>query len=111
MTTEQLPATNAVVTGASRGLGRGIATALHQAGAHVIGVGRDAAKLADLPAQLGARFTPVAADASDPTTAGQLMDAYRPRTLVRAACAHPPSRPPHQPTCATFSPARAVEHT
>src|SRR5260370_19729317 len=98
MTTDHLTATNAVVTGASGGWGRGIATALHQAGAHVIDVGRDAAKLADLQAQLGARFTPVAADASDPTTAGQLMDAYRPSTLVLAAGASPLSRPLHQHT-------------
>jgi NAD(P)-dependent dehydrogenase (short-subunit alcohol dehydrogenase family) len=103
MTTQRLTATNAVVTGASRGLGRGIATALHQAGAHVIGIARDPSKLADLQDQLGERFTPVAADASDPTTAGQLMDAYRPRTLVLAAGASPLSRPLHQHTWETFS--------
>jgi NADP-dependent 3-hydroxy acid dehydrogenase YdfG len=103
MTTRQLAATTAVVTGASRGLGAGIATALHQAGAHVIGIARDPSKLADLQHQLGERFTPVAADASDPTTAGQLMDAYRPRILVLAAGARPLSRPLHQHTWETFS--------
>jgi NAD(P)-dependent dehydrogenase (short-subunit alcohol dehydrogenase family) len=33
--------TTAVVTGASRGFGRGIATALSRAGAQVVGVARD----------------------------------------------------------------------
>jgi len=103
MTTQQLTATNALVTGASRGLGRGIATALHQAGAHVIGVARDASSLNDLQAELGDRFTPVAADASDPTTVGQLMDAYRPRILALVAGARPLSRPLHQHTWETFS--------
>ena len=103
MTTEELTGTTAIVTGASSGLGRGIASALHQAGAHVIGVARDPAKLADLRAQLGERFTPVAADATDPTTAGTLMDAYRPRTLALVAGARPLSRPLHQHTWETFS--------
>ena len=103
MTTQQPIATNAVVTGASQGLGRGIAIALHQTGAHVIGVARDRSNLDDLRAQLGERFTPVAADATDPTTAGQLMDAYRPRILVLAAGARPLSRPLHQHTWETFS--------
>jgi NAD(P)-dependent dehydrogenase (short-subunit alcohol dehydrogenase family) len=103
MTTQQLTATNALVTGASRGLGRGIATALHQAGAHVIGVARDASSLDDLQAELGDRFTPVAADATDPTTVGQLMDAYRPRILALVAGARPLSRPLHQHTWETFS--------
>jgi NAD(P)-dependent dehydrogenase (short-subunit alcohol dehydrogenase family) len=103
MTTRQLTGANAVVTGASRGLGRGIATALHEAGAHVVGLARDSSKLAELQAQLGERFTPMAADASDPTTAGQVMDAYRPRILVLAAGARPLSRPLHQHTWQTFS--------
>ena len=42
MTTQQLSGTTAIVTGASRGFGRGVVTALTQAGAHVVGVARDA---------------------------------------------------------------------
>jgi len=103
MTTNQLSGTTAVVTGASSGLGRGIATALHEAGAHVVGIARDPAKLASLHGRLGDRFTAVAADATDPTTAGQLMDAYRPRTLALVAGASPLSRPLHKHTWQTFS--------
>jgi NAD(P)-dependent dehydrogenase (short-subunit alcohol dehydrogenase family) len=103
MTAKQLSGTAALVTGASRGFGRGIATALSQAGADVIGVARDRGQLAELRDQLGGTFTPVAADAADPVVAGQLIDAYRPRLLVLNAGAAPLSRPLHQHTWQTFS--------
>jgi NADP-dependent 3-hydroxy acid dehydrogenase YdfG len=94
---------SALVTGASRGFGRGIATALAGAGAAVVGVARDAAALAELRTGLGESFTPVSADAADPTVAGQLIDAYRPRILVLNAGAAPLSRPLQQHTWQTFS--------
>jgi NAD(P)-dependent dehydrogenase (short-subunit alcohol dehydrogenase family) len=103
MTTPQLSGTTAVVTGASRGFGRGVAAALAQAGAHVVGVARDASALEEVREQLGAAFTPVAADAADPVVAGQLIDAYRPRALVLNAGASPLSRPIHRHTWQTFS--------
>jgi NADP-dependent 3-hydroxy acid dehydrogenase YdfG len=95
--------TTALVTGASRGFGRAIAAALSQAGAQVVGVARDRERLDELGATLGAGFTPVAADASDPVVAGQLIDAYRPRTLVLAAGASPLARPLQRQTWETFS--------
>jgi NAD(P)-dependent dehydrogenase (short-subunit alcohol dehydrogenase family) len=94
---------NAVVTGASRGLGRGIAIALAGAGYRVVGVARDPAPLAELGAELGDGFTPVTADAADPVTAGALIDAYRPAVLVLNAGAAPLPRPLHQHTWETFS--------
>jgi NAD(P)-dependent dehydrogenase (short-subunit alcohol dehydrogenase family) len=103
MTTQQLSGTTAVVTGASRGFGRGIAAALAQAGAHVVGVARDADALEEVREQLGAAFTPVVADAADPVAAGQLIDRYRPRALVLNAGASPLSRPIHRHTWQTFS--------
>ena len=57
-----------VVTGASRGLGRGIALALLQTGASVFGIGRDATSLdetAVLAMEHATRFHPVVADLSD----------------------------------------------
>ena len=45
----------ALVTGASRGIGRAVATALARAGARLTLVARDAARLAPLASQLGAR--------------------------------------------------------
>jgi short-subunit dehydrogenase len=68
----------ALVTGASRGFGYGIATALCKAGANVVGVARDRGPLEELRAELGESFTAVPADAADPVVAGQLIDAYRP---------------------------------
>lgn len=103
MTTQQLSGTTAIVTGASRGFGRGIAAALAQAGAHVVGVARDPAALEEVREQLGAAFTPVAADAADPVLVGQLIDRYQPGTLVLNAGAAPLTRPIHLQTWQTFS--------
>ena len=41
MSGNELAGATALVTGASRGFGRGIATALNRAGAQVVGVARD----------------------------------------------------------------------
>jgi NAD(P)-dependent dehydrogenase (short-subunit alcohol dehydrogenase family) len=103
MSTQDLAGTTALVTGASRGFGRGIAVALAQAGADVVGVARDPARLEDVREQVGSRFTAVAADAADPVVAGQLIDTYHPRTLVLNAGASPLSRPIHRQTWQTFS--------
>jgi len=103
MSANDLSGTTAIVTGASRGFGRGIAVALHAAGAHVVGIARDPAPLQELRAELGDSFTPVAADAADPTTAGSLIDTYQPRVLVLNAGASPLSRPLQEHTWETFS--------
>ena len=103
MPTQELSGTTALVTGASRGFGRAIAVALSKHGAHVAGVARDPGRLEELHEQLGGTFTPVAADAADPVVAGQLLDKYRPRTLVLNAGAAPLTRPVHRQTWQTFS--------
>jgi NAD(P)-dependent dehydrogenase (short-subunit alcohol dehydrogenase family) len=103
MSANDLSGTTAIVTGASRGFGRGTAVALHAAGAHVVGVARDRAPLDELRAELGDAFTPVAADAADPVAAGHLIDTYQPRVLVLNAGVSPLSRPLHEHTWETFS--------
>jgi NAD(P)-dependent dehydrogenase (short-subunit alcohol dehydrogenase family) len=100
---DQLSGTTALVTGASRGLGRGVAVSLAEAGATVVGVGRDRGRLEDLRADLGDRFTPVPADAADPVVASHLIDRYEPRLLVLAAGAAPPMRSLQHQTWQSFS--------
>ena len=58
-----LPYRVALVTGASSGLGRAIATALRQESVEVLALGRDAQALANLAAETGAQ--PVVADVRD----------------------------------------------
>ena len=103
MPSSDIAGATAIVTGAGRGFGRGIAAALSQGGARVIGVARDRDQLQEVRAELGESFTPVAADAADPTVAGQLIDAYRPGILVLNAGAAPLPRPIQQHTWQTFS--------
>src|SRR6185312_3822925 len=90
MPRNEISGATAIVTGASRGFGRGIAAALTKAGARVTGVARDGGQLAEVRAELGESFTPVTGDAADPALAGQLIDAYRPDLLVLNAGATPP---------------------
>jgi NAD(P)-dependent dehydrogenase (short-subunit alcohol dehydrogenase family) len=103
MTDHEIAGVTALVTGASRGFGRGIAIALSGAGAQVVGVARDRGGLDDLRGELGESFTPVRADATDPMVAGVLIDRYRPGVLVLNAGATPLPRPIQHYTWETFS--------
>lgn len=91
-----------MVVGASRGLGRGIATAFAHAGAPVIAVARTESALAELAAEAGAIQWEVA-DATDPVMAGTLLDRHEPQTLVLVAGATPLMRPLARHTWETFS--------
>lgn len=102
-TITDLAGTTAIVTGASRGFGRAIATALSAAGADVVGVARNRALLDEVRGQLGDTFIPVAADAADPATASRLIDEYGPSTLVLCAGAAPRMGPLQDQTWETFS--------
>jgi len=91
-----------IVVGASRGLGRGIATALGDAGAPVVAVSRSQpglAKLADTTPNISTEV----ADASEPTVAGALLDRYEPSILILVAGATPLMRPLQHQTWETFS--------
>jgi NAD(P)-dependent dehydrogenase (short-subunit alcohol dehydrogenase family) len=103
MTSSDLTGSTALVTGASRGFGRAIATALHAGGANVVAVARNAELLASLRDELGGTLTPEVADVADPVIAGTLIQQYRPETLVLNAGAAPLLRPLHQQTWETFS--------
>jgi NAD(P)-dependent dehydrogenase (short-subunit alcohol dehydrogenase family) len=93
----------AVVTGASRGFGRAIAAALVADGARVIGIARDERELHAVRDELGAGFTPVAADATDDDLAHDVVRDHRPGLLVLNAGVAPLMAPVHEQTWETFS--------
>jgi NAD(P)-dependent dehydrogenase (short-subunit alcohol dehydrogenase family) len=86
----------AVVVGASRGFGLGIAESFAGAGARVVAVARDVSGV-------DARLHPVAADAADPMVAGKLLGEWRPEVLALVAGVAPLLRPIHLHTWETFS--------
>jgi NAD(P)-dependent dehydrogenase (short-subunit alcohol dehydrogenase family) len=102
MSITDLSNTTAMVVGASRGLGRGIATALAQTGARVIAVARSESAPAELAGGSG-NVRPVVADAADASAAGALLDRYDPNVLVLVAGASPLMRPLQHQTWETFS--------
>ena len=91
-----------MVVGASRGLGRGIATAFAEGGAPVIAVARSETALNEL-ARAVSGIHPEVADAGDPSVAGSLIDRYDPHTVVLVAGATPLHRPVQHHTWETFS--------
>ncbi|MEE6178937.1 SDR family oxidoreductase [Mycobacterium sp. 050134] len=95
--------TTAIVTGASRGFGRAVATALSGAGVRVVGVARTRSRLETVRDEIGAGFTAVVADAADSTSADRLIAEHRPRTLVLCAGAAPRMSPLQEQTWESFS--------
>jgi len=92
----------AIVTGASRGFGLAIASALVKSGVEVVGVARDAERLAAVAKDLGGSFVPVAADVADPDLPARLIAEHRPELVVLNAGAVPEMRPLHQHTWESF---------
>jgi NAD(P)-dependent dehydrogenase (short-subunit alcohol dehydrogenase family) len=86
----------AVVVGASRGLGKGIADAFVEAGATVVRVART-------PEPTGSGGHTELADATDPVAAGRILAHFRPDILALVAGAAPLLRPLHLHTWETFS--------
>jgi 3-oxoacyl-[acyl-carrier protein] reductase len=91
-----------IVVGASRGLGRGIATAFAEAGAPVVAVSRTAAAFPE-PANGAATIQPEVADAGDATVPASLLDRYEPEAVILVAGASPHMRPLQHQTWETFS--------
>jgi NAD(P)-dependent dehydrogenase (short-subunit alcohol dehydrogenase family) len=91
-----------IVVGASRGLGRGIATALAEAGAQVVAVSRTAAEFPE-PADGAGTIQPEIADACDATVAASLLDRDEPQAVIVVAGAPPHMRPLQHQTWETFS--------
>jgi 3-oxoacyl-[acyl-carrier protein] reductase len=96
-----------IVVGASRGLGRGIATAFAEAGAPVVAVSRTAAAFPEPANPTGTiqpgTIQPEVADAGNPTVAASLLDRYAPQAVILVAGASPHMRPLQHQTWETFS--------
>jgi NAD(P)-dependent dehydrogenase (short-subunit alcohol dehydrogenase family) len=103
MASQELTGTTALVTGAGRGFGRAATVALHEAGADVVAVARNAEQLGELRDELGGSLTTVTADAADPVVAGSLLEQHQPKTLVLNAGASPLMRPLQHHTWDTFN--------
>jgi NAD(P)-dependent dehydrogenase (short-subunit alcohol dehydrogenase family) len=98
----QLADKRAIVVGASRGLGRGVAEAFLGEGASVVAVARDTSPLSELAA-INKHLLLEMGDASDPAIAGKLLREYRPDIVALVAGAAPSLRPLHQQTWESFS--------
>jgi len=99
---DKLAGRKALVVGASRGLGRGIAEAFSRAGADVVAVARDGALLDEL-VRPGSGISAEVADASDPAVARPLLERHHPDILALVAGASPPLQPLQDHTWETFS--------
>jgi NAD(P)-dependent dehydrogenase (short-subunit alcohol dehydrogenase family) len=100
--TIDLEGKTAIVTGGSRGLGRGVVEALAARRVQVVAVARDAARLDALAREVPGVRT-IAADASDEIAAGKIQQDVRPDVIVLCAGVAPLLRPIHQHTWETFS--------
>lgn len=98
----ELTGTSALIVGASKGLGRGIAEAFDEAGASVIAVAREAGPLGELAAA-GKSIRAEQADAAADGTAAALVGRYRPDVLVLVAGAVPLGKPIQEYTWEEFS--------
>ena len=100
--TSDLSGRTTVVVGASRGLGRGIATAFAEGGAPVVAVARTGSALTEL-ATTNPNIRTEVADAADEGVAWNLLDQYDPEVLILVAGASPVMRPLQDQTWETFS--------
>jgi len=100
---DALAGKTAIVTGGSRGFGRGIVAALAAEGMRVIAVARDRDRLAALGREVTGKVETLAADVTDSLAAARTIERERPQVLVLNAGALGTHRPTRLHTWETFS--------
>jgi len=98
----ELSGKTAMIVGASRGIGRGIALAFAGAGARVIAVSRSSTEFAEAGANTG-EIRQEIADAGDAGLPALLLDRHDPDVVVLVAGAIPPMLPLQQQNWEAFS--------
>lgn len=93
----------AIVTGGSRGFGRGIVEALAAQNMQVYAIARDKDRLAALQSEIAGRVETISADVTDAIAAGKIMQEIRPDVLILNAGATPLLRPIQFQSWETFS--------
>lgn len=93
----------AIVTGGTRGFGRGIVEALTAEGARVVAIARDRDALDELKRQIKGDLVPAAGDITDPVFAGRMIEREKPAILVLNAGARGLNRPTRLHSWETFS--------
>lgn len=93
----------AIVTGGSRGYGRGCVEALAAVGMRVIALARNRDKLETLRQEIGGSVEVVVADVTDGIAAAQIIQRVRPAVLVLNAGIMPVMRPTRFQTWETFA--------
>jgi NAD(P)-dependent dehydrogenase (short-subunit alcohol dehydrogenase family) len=93
---------HAIVVGASRGLGRGVALSLSAGGASVLAIARSQAGLDELQAA-DPTIEVLAGDATEPDLAAAALGGHDPEVVVVVAGATPPLHPIQDQTWDTFS--------
>jgi NAD(P)-dependent dehydrogenase (short-subunit alcohol dehydrogenase family) len=92
----------AIVTGGSRGLGRGVVQALNARGVHVVALAHDDEGLKTLSREI-ANVDTVCVDAADEAVVGRLLQDRKPDLVVLCAGASALLRPLHLHSWETFS--------
>ena len=93
MSNEALVNKTCIVVGATRGLGRGVARALAEAGAKVVAVGRSAQPLQALQAEVSDGIEAAVGDATDEAFVNDAVERHKPDVIVMVAGAAPLMKP------------------
>ncbi len=92
-----------IVTGGSRGLGRGIVEAFTEQGANVVAIARNQEHLDQLCREIDGNLDVISADVTDPVAAAKIMHQFQPDVLILNAGITPLTRPMRFQSWESFS--------